>query len=327
MGCFQVAKFCWPVPARTTACATRRRASGQDEAAIAVKTHAVLPRDFFLAFNLAFVIQLPAKPNYTTMKKYLLVLAAVIAGSTLSTTHAQPGMRGGMGGPPPGPRLGGDMAKIFGENSAFSATLEMHTTGGPAADGMTMPGKLANLEGKSRFEMDMTQMKSSRMPPQASEQMKQMGMDKMVAIARPDKKLSYLVYPGMQAYVENPLQDPDAAKPESDFKIDTTELGKDTVDGHECVKNKVVVTDKEGKTHESTVWNATDLKKFPVKVETTENGMTVTMQFKDVKLAKPDAGQFDPPSGFKKYDSMMAMMQQEMMKRMGGGAGMPPGQQ
>jgi hypothetical protein len=259
------------------------------------------------------------------MKKYLIILTAVIIGFTLSSSQAQPGMRGPMGGPPPGPRLGGDMAKIFGENSAFSANLEMQTTGGAAGEGMSMPGKLAYLEGKSRFEMDMTQMKSSKMPPQAAAQMKQMGMDKMVAIARPDKKVSYLIYPGMEAYVENPIQDPDATKSESDYKIEVTELGKDTVDGHASVKNKVVVTDKEGKAHESTVWNATDLKKFPVKVETTESGMTVTMLFKDVKLAKPDDGQFDPPSSFKKYDSMMAMMQQEMMKRMGGGAGMPPG--
>jgi hypothetical protein len=257
------------------------------------------------------------------MKRIFLTLAVSAFCLFLIPVRAQPGMRAGMGGPS-GPRLGGDMAKIFGENSAFSANLEMQSTGGPAGDGMTMPGKLAYLEGKSRFEMDMSQMKSSRMSPQAAEQMKQMGMDKMVAIARPDKKVSYLIYSGLQAYVENPIQDPDAAKPESDYKIETTELGKDTVDGHACVKNKVVVTDKEGKAHESTVWNATDLKKFPVKVETAENGMTVTMLFKDVKLTKPDIAQFDPPSGFKKYDSMMEMMQQEMMKRMGGGAGMPP---
>jgi len=36
-----------------------------------------------------------------------------------------------------------------------------------------------------------------------------------------------------------------------------------------CVKNKVIVTDDKGDKHESTVWNATDLKNFPVKIETT----------------------------------------------------------
>ena len=58
-------------------------------------------------------------------------------------------------------------------------------------------------------------------------------------------------------------------------------------------------------------------KKFPVKIETTEQGQAVTMLFKDVKLSKPEANLFDPPSDLKKYDSMMSLMQQEMVKRMG----------
>ena len=65
--------------------------------------------------------------------------------------------------------------------------------------------------------------------------------------------------------------------------METTELGKDTVDGHPCVKNKVIVTDNEGSKHESTVWNATDLKNFPVKIETDRTGrQTMTMLFKNV---------------------------------------------
>jgi hypothetical protein len=48
------------------------------------------------------------------------------------------------------------------------------------------------------------------------------------------------------------------------------------------------------------------------------------MLFKNVSLAKPAASLFDPPADFKKYDSVQQMMQQEMMKRMGGGMGMPP---
>jgi hypothetical protein len=43
------------------------------------------------------------------------------------------------------------------------------------------------------------------------------------------------------------------------------------------------------------------------------------MLFKDVKLVKPEASQFEPPAGATKYDSMMNMMQNEMMKRRGGG--------
>jgi len=260
------------------------------------------------------------------MKKYIPVLSAAVLSLILLPAQAQPGMRGGMGGPPSGPNLGGGMAKLFGENSAFSATLEMHSGGGAGVAENVIPGKIAYLDGKSRFEMDMADMKGGNMPAQSVAQMKQMGMDKMVTISRPDKKTTLIIYTGLQAYVENPIPDADAAKPASDYKSQNTELGRETVDGHACVKNKVVVTDPAGKTYESTVWNATDLKNFPVKIESSEGGRTTTMLFKDVKFDRPDAAQFDPPSDFKKYDNMMTLMQQEMMKRMGGGRAMPPGQ-
>jgi hypothetical protein len=80
---------------------------------------------------------------------------------------------------------------------------------------------------------------------------------------------------------------------------------------HPCVKNKIVVTDDKGKKNESIVWNATDLKSFPVKIETTDDGTKLTMIFKDVKLTKPDATLFEVPKD---------------MQRMGGAGGFaPPG--
>jgi len=156
--------------------------------------------------------------------------------------------------------------------------------------------------------------------------MKTMGIDmeKMVVISRADKKLNYLVYPGMSAYMEMTMQDPDAGKADADFKVEYTELGKETVEGHACVKNKAVITDKEGNKHEATVWHATDLKQFPVRIDQTENGATMTMLFKEVTLSKPAASQFEPPADCKKYDSQAAMMQEVIMKHMSGGAGAPP---
>jgi len=260
------------------------------------------------------------------MKYHPQLLTAAFLSISLLSAPAQPGPRPGMGGPPPGPGFGAEMAKIFGDNSAFSATMEMHMPGGSGGGEVVMQGKMAFLDGKSRFEMDMSQMKNSPMPPQAAAQMKQMGMDKMTAISRPDKNVSYLVYPGMQAYAENPTQDPSGPKSPSDFKIAVTELGKESVAGHDCVKNKVIVTDNAGKATDFTVWNASDLKKFPVQIVTQQNGNTMTMIFKDVQLSAPDASQFDPPAAYKKYDNMMSLMQTEMMKRAGGGRGMPPGQ-
>jgi hypothetical protein len=228
---------------------------------------------------------------------------------------------GGMGGPK-GPNLSGAMAKLFGENTGFSASIEMSTKFGNGPEPMVMPGKIAYLDGKSRFEMDLTQAKGTPMRPEQAAQMKAMGMGEMIVISRPDKKISCLVYPGLQSHVEMPLQEADLPGDLAKFKIETTELGKETLDGRSCVKNKVVVTDDQGRKHESTVWNATDLKNFPVKIESIQNGTPVTMSFREVKLAKPDAALFEAPANSTKYADMMQMMREGMMKKLGGG-GLP----
>jgi hypothetical protein len=252
------------------------------------------------------------------MKKNLILLAAAFICLGLLPAQAQPGP----GGAPGGPDLSGPMSKLFGDNKAFSAALEMQTKD-DSGNTITMPGKISFDAGKSRFEFNMADMKGGKMPPSAAEQMKAMGLDQMAAITLPDKKIAYLLYPGLQSCVEMKLPEAKAAAA-SDYQMETAELGKETVDGHPCVKNKVVVTGKDGAKHESTVWNATDLKNFPVKIQSTEQGRDATMLFKNISLAKPAASQFELPSDYTKYDNMQAMMQQVMMKRMGGGMGMPP---
>jgi hypothetical protein len=245
------------------------------------------------------------------MKKHLSLITTALLGIGALTASAQFGGRGG------GPNFSDAMAKLFGDHQQFTATMEAETDAG-GGKMMAVPGKLSFDEGKTRFEINMAEMKGSAMPPQAAEQMKAMGMDQMVSISRPDKNTMYIIYPGMQSYLENPMPGKSEATSAEDFKLQTTELGNEEADGHKCVKNKVVVTDKQGAKHESTVWNATDLEKFPVKIETAEQGHKAVMHFKNVAFAKPAATVFDPPTDFKKYASMQAMMQEIMMKKMGG---------
>lgn len=250
------------------------------------------------------------------MKK-IFFLATTLVALGLVPAFAQPGPRGG------GPQFGGATSKLFGANQSFSAVLEFQTSGGNGGD-MTMPGKMSFDSGKARFELNMSETKGSQMPASATEHMKAMGMDAMISISRPDLKVAYLVYPGLNSYaVMTPQDTSDSASPD-DFKVETEKLGAETVDGHDCVKNKVTVTGKDGNKHVSTVWNATDLKNFPVKIVTADQGQNSTMLFKNISFAKPAASSFEPPSGFTKYDSMQTMMQVEMMKKMGGGMGMPP---
>ena len=84
------------------------------------------------------------------MKTYpCLILSTALC---LSSVQAQVGRPGGLGAPAPGPGLSGSTVKLFGDNSSFSANLEMQTAPDAGAEAMTFPGKLSFDQGKSRFD-------------------------------------------------------------------------------------------------------------------------------------------------------------------------------
>jgi len=251
------------------------------------------------------------------MKKIIFLLTAAISVG-LQPAFAQFGSSSGSAGP----HFDRATTVLFGTNQTFSAKMDFETTLG-ANDTATVPGKIVFDTGKSRFEMNISEMVSSSLPPNAADQMKAMGMETMIAISRPDLKQALLIYPGLKSYAETAATDASADSSNDDYKMTATEAGKETVDGHKCIKNNVVVTDKAGAKHESTVWNATDLNNFPVKILSTENGKSVTMIFKNVSFAKPAASNFDTPSGYTKYNDVQTMLSTEVMKRMGGAAGAP----
>jgi hypothetical protein len=255
-----------------------------------------------------------AQPLKHYMKKYFLLLTTAMLGLGFEPAFAQ------MGGPPRAPQFDGALTKVFGDNSAFTATLKFQVTP-KSGDPVTLPGKIAFDAGKARFEMNLSGATGLKIPAGAAAQMKSIGLDQITTISLPGKNFVYLVYPGLQSYMEKSL--PDALTGTNlNFKVATIELAKETVDGHSCVENQVVVTDGQGSTNEFTVWNATDLKNFPVKIV---RNTGITLSFSDVSLAKPAADSFEPPAGYTRYDDMQTMVQTEMMKKMGGGLSLPTG--
>jgi hypothetical protein len=184
-------------------------------------------------------------------------------------------------------------------------------------DGSEFSGKFAMLGGNARNELDLTKMKSKQIPAEAVAQMQAMGMDKFIVLSRPDKKMSYQIYPGLKAYLTRPMKEAKASDKEP--KVEKTELGKETIDDHPCVKHKLVVTAEGQEPQEFTTWSATDLGGFMIQVQSTEGKSTYTLRFSDVKQSKPAADLFEPPADFTPYKDMMEMIMKEMMKRGGGG--------
>jgi hypothetical protein len=219
------------------------------------------------------------------------------------------------------------MARIFGKNDAFTATADMTIVDKSRSEPLEMSAAYAVLKGNVRTEADMSTMKGVNMSPEVVAQMKQMGMDRTISIYRGDKKVMYLVYPGLKGYCEI---DPSKASPtnktdQKEPKVEITAIGKETVDGHPCVKNKITITTDDGNPHEIIAWKASDLNDFPIKTEIQSGGATITTHFRDVKMSAPAASLFDPPSDFKAYDSLQEMMMANMQRMMPPGAGQQGG--
>ena len=163
------------------------------------------------------------------------------------------------------------------------------------------------------------------MPPQALAQMQAMGMDKTITIILPDKHTGWLVYPSLKAYCDLPMRAGSSSTETNKLpKVERTEVGKETVDGHPCVKYKVVVTPEGGTAVNTLVWQATDLNNCPVQMQVDAgNGATVTTHFENINQSKPSASLFEPPSDYKHYSSPQELMMSSM-GGMPGGRGMPP---
>src|SRR2546427_5833581 len=250
------------------------------------------------------------------LKSCLPALAAILASGAAGIAHAQ--MRAG--GPP---GWNAAMTKLFGDIKAFSAKAEMRALDKSGQPAIQMPMNFALLDNKVRMDIDMTLLKGPKAPPDQVALLKQMAMDRVACIVALDKKAMQVIFPSLAAYVETPLPEDEAAALNKDLKLHKTPLGKETIDGHPCVKNRGGMTDTKGQKAEAVVWNATDLKEFPVQMQMNDKETTVVMRYKEVHLSKPDAKQFDAPAGFTKHTDMqqlmMAIAQKQNQKSSQGG--------
>jgi hypothetical protein len=218
---------------------------------------------------------------------------------------------------PPG--LSSSLGKVFGKNSAFSAKVQMVTKDSGGKEIMEAPVDFAFTGGSIYWSMDLAEVKGTAIPPEAAAQLKQLGMSLTVFIIKPDAKYFHLVYPELKSFVEMPIAEAEQAAAKAQVK--TERLGEEAIGTSKCVKNKVTVT-TDGKAEELFTWNAPEQKDFPIRVEFMDRDKQVTLNFKEVKLEKPEAKLFAPPAGFTKYDNVDQILKAIMLKRFGA----PPAQ-
>jgi hypothetical protein len=98
----------------------------------------------------------------------------------------------------------------------------------------------------------------------------------------------------------------------SDLK--RTAAGTEVVEGHPCKIENVVVTRPEGKTIESKVWEAQDLKGIPVKIESHIGEVTLSAVYRDIAMETPDQNLFTLPEKCTPFENMGQVVEQKILK-------------
>jgi hypothetical protein len=86
--------------------------------------------------------------------------------------------------------------------------------------------------------------------------------------------------------------------------IERSPAGTDTVDGHPCKVENVTVTPSDGQPHTMKMWEAEDLKGFPIKIEMQSKNGPITMQYKNLSFDEPAASLFTHPDNCRQMPTM-----------------------
>src|ERR1035441_2328368 len=95
--------------------------------------------------------------------------------------------------------------KLFGTVGPFTAKVDTQVLDPYQKETVRLLMDFTTFEGKVRLEISLAQMQSQDLPPSKIAELKQSGMERIISLFRPDKKVTYIVYPGIQSYLSMPV--------------------------------------------------------------------------------------------------------------------------
>ena len=226
---------------------------------------------------------------------------------------------------PGSPGVTASLIRLFGTNTAFTAQAEVQILGPDQKERVGLPMNITRLDSKIRVEVDLARMRN-REQPDALARMSPLGLDRVISLIRPEQRTTWVAFPKLQSVVKLAMPPAEADAFLKKANIKRTRLAQEKMEGHPCVKQRVVITDDKAEKHEATVWTATDLRDFPVCVATREGNDTVVMRFRQVQFTRAEAKVFEPPAGYTEYADMQALMAGAVVKHMRGHSSSTPAQ-
>ena len=128
------------------------------------------------------------------------------------------------------------------------------------------------------------------------------GGDKMISIMRQDKKLTWTLMPSEKMYMETKNAESKAKDDLSDYKIEQTVVGQETVNGVSTTKSKIVMTGTKGEKMGGFMW--TTKENIVVKIDAIAMDKKQKHRYKteltNLKVGKQDPKLFEVPAGYQK---------------------------
>ena len=130
------------------------------------------------------------------------------------------------------------------------------------------------------------------------------GGNKMIMITRQDKKVAWTLMPSEKMYMEMSLAKSGAQDKTdlSQYKIEQTVIGPETVNGMPTTKSKIIMTGPKGDKMGGFMWVTKE--NIMVKMDAIAIDKKEKMRFKteltNIKVGKQDASLFEVPAGYSK---------------------------
>jgi hypothetical protein len=175
-----------------------------------------------------------------------------------------------------------------------------------AAVGAGLPQPKVEYSADSIMETEQMTMKS-RVYHAADKERREMdaGGMKQVMIMRLDKKVGWMLMPDQHMYMEmNFAQAQERSGDLSDYQIEQSVVGEETVNGHKTTKHKVVVTDKKGNKFGGFMWTTKEgiMVKLDAIAKSGNSKTRMKMDLQNLKIGRQDPKLFEIPAGYNKMD-------------------------
>jgi hypothetical protein len=201
------------------------------------------------------------------------------------------------------------VSNLFGPHTAFTALAKVENAPLDAPSPLQL--SLCRLGDRLWLNIDLRQIPQATGTPIPTGLLSKFGVDRAIAVGRLDGSSVWQIrFPKLEAYYEEALllNDPRLRLLARGARIERTVLGKETLDGHPCVKHKLVASLKNEREPLGFVWEAGDMRKFPLRFDLMLEGQMTTIRLHDVKFGRADASYFDLPAGYQRYKDLQQIL-------------------